>query len=87
MTELPPREHLLETPDGWRLSVLDVEPTTPAQGLVVAGHAMMVDRRTLFRVGRPSLVATLAAAGIRVLVPDLDKVGGATILALWELFV
>lgn len=32
---------------------------------------MMVDRRTLYREDRPSLVATLAAAGIRVLVPDL----------------
>ena len=71
MTELRQREHPLEADDGWRLNVLEVEPPTPARGLVIAGHAMMVDRRTLCRQDRPSLVTTLATAGIRVLVPDL----------------
>jgi len=71
LTELSQREHLIETDDGWRLNVLEVEPSTPARGLVIAGHAMMVDRRTLHRQDRPSLVTALATAGIRVLVPDL----------------
>ncbi len=71
MTCLRRREHLVEADDGWRLSVLDVEPSAPPRGLLIAGHAMMVDRRTLLRDDRPSLVSTLAASGIRVLVPDL----------------
>ncbi|MEZ4451411.1 MAG: alpha/beta fold hydrolase [Nannocystaceae bacterium] len=56
--------------DGWTLDVLEVLSQGTARGLVIAGHAMMVDRRTLLRSDRPSLVATLAAAGFRVLVPD-----------------
>lgn len=57
--------------DGWRLRATVVEPDLPARALIVAGHAMMVDARTLWRPGRPSLVGTLAAAGFRVLVADL----------------
>jgi predicted alpha/beta hydrolase len=64
-------EHSLRAADGWRLSLLDLIPDGPARGLVIAGHAMMVDRRTLYRHGRPSLAAALADAGLRVLVPDL----------------
>ncbi len=65
------QEHLLRATDGWQLSVLEVLPSTASLGTVIAGHAMMVDRRTLLRSDRPSLVMTLAAAGLRVLVPDL----------------
>lgn len=61
----------LRAADGWRLSVLDIEPAGPARGVVIAGHAMMVDRRTLARDDRPCLAGALAAAGLRVLVPDL----------------
>lgn len=64
-------EHRVRASDGWRLSVLDLEPAGPAAGLVIAGHAMMVDRRTLYRRDRPSLAGALVDAGLRVLVPDL----------------
>lgn len=66
-----PAEHIVRAADGWRLSVLDLAPPGPARGLVIAGHAMMVDRRTLHRAGRPCLAAALVDAGFRVLVPDL----------------
>lgn len=71
LSDLHHREHLLRASDGWQLSVIEVEPHTALRGTVIAGHAMMVDRRTLLRSERPSLVTTLAAAGLRVLVPDL----------------
>ncbi len=62
--------HRVPAPDGWVLDVLDLEPAGPARGVVVAGHAMMVDRRT-FRPGKPGLARTLVDAGLRVLLPDL----------------
>ena len=62
--------HRVRAPDGWLLDVLDLEPRGPARGLVVAGHAMMVDRRT-YRPGRAGLARTLVDAGFRVLLPDL----------------
>ncbi len=64
-------ERQVTTPDGWVLRAHDVQPDGPASALVVAGHAMMVDSRTLWRPDRPSLVGTLVRAGMRVLVPDL----------------
>ncbi len=66
--------HRIPAPDGWTLDVLDLEPDGEPRGIVVAGHAMMVDRRT-YRAGlteaRPGLARTLVAAGFRVLLPDL----------------
>lgn len=64
-------EHRVRALDGWRLSVLDLAPERPAWGLVIAGHAMMVDRRTFLRDDRPCLARTLCDAGLRVLLPDL----------------
>lgn len=64
-------EHRVRARDGWRLSVLDLQPAAPAWGVVVAGHAMMVDRRTFWRGDRPCLARTLCDAGLRVLLPDL----------------
>ena len=50
------REHTLRAPDGWTLHVVEVCPPEP-RATVIAGHAMMVDRRTLWRSRRtPSLV-------------------------------
>lgn len=65
-----PTEHLVLAADGWRLSVLDLPAVGEAQAVAIAGHAMMVDRRTLLRFDRPCLATTLAARGLRVLVPD-----------------
>lgn len=62
--------HRIAAPGGWTLDVLDLPADGPARGLVIAGHAMMVDRRT-FRPGRPGLARTLQQAGLRVLLPDL----------------
>lgn len=64
-------ERQKKTPDGWTLNALDMQPDQPPHALVVAGHAMMVDRRTLYREGRPSLAKTLVDAGFRVLLADL----------------
>ena len=71
---MPTHAHRLAAPDGWVLDVLDLEPAGPARGLVIAGHAMMVDRRTYRPAeppARPGLAPTLVAVGFRVLLPDL----------------
>ncbi|WAS92012.1 serine aminopeptidase domain-containing protein [Nannocystis punicea] len=70
-------EHRVRATDGWRLSVLDLEPDGAAWGVVVAGHAMMVDRRTFFRRDRPCLARSLCDAGLRVLLPDLRGHGAS----------
>jgi len=64
-------EHWLRAPDGWRLSVLDLPAATKPWAIAVVGHAMMVDRRTVYRSEGPSLSGTLAEEGMHVLVPDL----------------
>jgi predicted alpha/beta hydrolase len=66
-----PTERSLDARDGWNLSVLDFVPECEVRAVAILGHAMMVDRRTLYRVGRPSLAATLIQKGFRVLLPDL----------------
>ncbi len=63
------REHLLDVGNGLRLSVLQLAPAEPRL-CVVAGHAMMVDRRTLWRGDRECLVGTLVRRGCAVLLPD-----------------
>jgi len=65
----PARERIVTAPDGWRLSVIDLECDEP-WALAIVGHAMMVDRRTVYRADRTSLAGTLRDAGMRVLVPD-----------------
>ncbi len=68
---LETRTHAVCAPDGWTLDVADVGELDAPGPLVIAGHAMMVDRRTLLRSDRPCLVTTLVRHGHRVLVPDL----------------
>lgn len=63
-------EHTVEGGDGWKLSVLDLRPARAPRAIVIAGHAMMVDRRTLWRPDRPTLGRALLDAGLRVLIPD-----------------
>ncbi|MSP60343.1 MAG: alpha/beta fold hydrolase [Myxococcales bacterium] len=55
--------------DGWRLSVELVVPASP-RAVAIAGHAMMVDRRTLDARG-DGLVSHLSGRGIAVVWPDL----------------
>ncbi len=62
--------HVVEAPDGWGLHVRDVRPAGRPSAVVVAGHAMMADGRTLWRRQRASVAGTLARRGLRVLVPD-----------------
>ena len=64
------REHWIAADDGWSLLVREAAPARPARGTVIAGHAMMVDGRTILREDRPCLAESLRAAGLRVLVPD-----------------
>lgn len=78
------RRHELTTTDGARLDVLELTPGSDAPAIVIAGHAMMVDRRTFYRPDRPdrpSLAGTLVTAGLRVLIPDLRGHGASGPLA------
>jgi predicted alpha/beta hydrolase len=65
------RRHRLTSDDGWTHDVLELRPEHPAVGVALCGHAMMSDRRTLYRPGRPSLGATLRDRRFVVLMPDL----------------
>jgi predicted alpha/beta hydrolase len=65
-----PIDHVIEARDGWKLSVLELQPAGPPIGVAVVGHAMLVDRRTMWRPDRPTIVGTLLERGFRVLVPD-----------------
>jgi len=56
--------------DGWRLDTLLFEAPEP-RAVAVVGHAMMVDRRTLWREGKRSFVNALVEGGVSVLLPDL----------------
>ncbi len=78
--------HSLNAEDGWLLRVWDFSPSPlrASHGplaIVVIGHAMMVDSRTLCRPDRPTLASVLVAAGFRVLVPDLRGHGESGPLA------
>ncbi|MBI4956168.1 MAG: alpha/beta hydrolase [Myxococcales bacterium] len=79
-SELGPPGHVaVVARDGWRLDLLELAPPagTGAHAVAVLGHAMMVDRRTLYTPDRPSLAATLARAGVHTLVADLRGHGAS----------
>jgi predicted alpha/beta hydrolase len=61
---------------GWRLRGEWLLPAS-ARAVVIAGHAMMVDRRTLDRPRGDGLVSHLANAGAAVLWPDLRGHGAS----------
>jgi predicted alpha/beta hydrolase len=65
------QEHRVLTPDGWTLNVLQLTPAAPPRACVLLGHAMMVDRRTLFRPDKATLAEALLHAGFLVFVVDL----------------
>ncbi len=56
--------------DGWRVRGEVRAPERP-RAVAIAGHAMMVDRRTLDRPRGEGLVSSLVARGVAVVVPDL----------------
>lgn len=64
-------EHTITAADGWQLNARLLRGEGEPRALVVAGHAMMVDGRTIFTENRPSLATELAGQGFAVLVPDL----------------
>lgn len=71
-----PMVHALTADDGWVLRVFEHGPRDPdlqgqGRGVVLLGHAMMVDSRTLERGDRPTITSALCEAGYRVLVVDL----------------
>ena len=74
---MKPVERCVLAADGWRLSALDFEPEGPPRALAVVGHAMMVDRRTVASIHRPSLATTLVQNGLRVLAVDLRGHGAS----------
>ena len=59
------------TDDGWTLRGEWIPGPNPAAPLVMASHAMWVDRRTLTRRGPPSVVSALQDAGLNVCLVDL----------------
>ena len=69
-------ESLLHTVqvDGWSLAVSELPARGRARGVVVAGHAMMANRRTLDRPHGQGLASTLAAAGVLSPCPRTSKV-------------
>lgn len=74
--------HSIAAADGWLLRVWDFSPIGRAPvGIVIAGHAMMADSRTICRPDRPTLASVLVAAGFRVIVPDLRGHGESGPLA------
>ena len=74
---MTPVERTVVAADGWQLSALDFAPPTPARAVVVLGHAMMVDRRTVASAHRPCLAQTLVEHGFRVLAVDLRGHGAS----------
>ncbi len=77
-----PRAEPLDLPltDGTRLRGALLIPDSP-RAVCVAGHAMMVDRRTLDRPRGRGLVSLLAERGIAVVWPDLRGHGESGPLA------
>jgi alpha-beta hydrolase superfamily lysophospholipase len=77
-SELPePDLHAITTEDGWQLFVYDFRPQEDPRGVIIVGHAMMVDAQTICRRDRPTLAWILVRAGYRVLVPDLRGHGSS----------
>ncbi len=52
--------------DGWALAVQSYAPPDEPVGVVVAGHAMMCDQRTLDRPRGAGLASVMSAAGLQV---------------------
>lgn len=67
----------VRTADGWRLSVLHLPAQGEARGVVVMGHAMMVDRRSMDRPRGAGLASTLAKRGWHVLLADVRGHGAS----------
>lgn len=57
--------------DGWSLAVSEFPARGRARGVVLAGHAMMANRRTLDRPRGQGLASTLAEAGLHVYTFDV----------------
>ena len=63
-------EHITAGHDGWPLSIVELLPEGAPKGTVLAGHAMMADKRSIVRSDKSCIGRTLANMGFRVLAPD-----------------
>ena len=71
-------EHFwVDTADGWRLSLLHISAQGPVRGAILAGHAMMVDRRSLDRPQGAGMLSFFASRGWDVYAPDLRGRGAS----------
>ena len=65
MTLETPIVHAWTADDGWVLRVYDFSPRDqPVRGIVVLGHAMMVDAQTLCRSDRATVAATFVGLSL-----------------------
>jgi predicted alpha/beta hydrolase len=72
-----PASHTVTTDDGWSLDVRTLPPPGTPCAVVVSGHAMMVDRRSMDRPAGAGLASTLAAGGFAVHLADLRGHGAS----------
>ena len=64
------KKHRIKGHDGWPLVLEELCPSSAPIGTVIAGHAMMADKRSIIRNDRPCIGTTLSEIGFRVLAPD-----------------
>jgi len=67
----------VETADGWRLGILHLPAAGQVRGAILAGHAMMVDWRSLDRPEGEGMLSFLASKGWHVYAPDLRGRGSS----------
>ena len=67
----------MATEDGWALEVLCLPAQGERRGVLLAGHAMMVDRRSLDRPEGAGMLSYFASQGWEVLAPDLRGRGAS----------
>ncbi len=77
MTDASGERFWVETADGWRLDLLHLPAAGSARGAILAGHAMMVDRRSLDRPEGGGMLSFLASQGWEVYAPDLRGRGSS----------
>ncbi len=70
-------EFFIVTADGWRLAILGRQAIGPPCGVVLAGHAMMANRRSLDRPRGNGLITTFVEAGFHTYALDVRGHGAS----------